>query len=113
MTVWHPDTCGCAVEYTDDLNFTYRRTHAACSRHASVADTPQHLAQLLAENQQKNIIVGRITDATPTAGTAFVIDASGHLTIRASAIPPTLLVSLRRQYPSVTIVVDPTIPMSG
>ena len=108
MTIWRPDTCACAVEYTDDGNLAYVRSLTACPHHTP--HTSGHLAQMLAENRQKNDIVNQIIARTPTAGTRFTVDPqNGDMRVWGSVIPSDLLSSLRTQYPKVSIQIDPTL----
>lgn len=59
MTVWRPDTCGCAVEY-DNLG-VYVKTVKACPAHALSAGSSQHLTKLLGENRLKNNVLNDIS----------------------------------------------------
>lgn len=111
MTRWSPDTCACQIEYDSAGNFT--ATAVACARHAASANTAAHLTAVLAENRKKNGIIAGISAATPTAGIVWSIDATGHMTVKASAIPTNALNQLQAQFPGVTIAVDATIPSGG
>ncbi len=110
MTRWSPDTCGCCIDYNGGV---FVATVRACPRHLGVANSAGHLTALLAENTKKNHAIAQIVSANALAGTKFSIDAAtGAMTITASAIATATLTQLRANFPGVTFVVDPTIPVS-
>jgi len=115
MTLWSPDTCGCSIEYSDDGNFTFLRTHKVCTRHAAVANSATHLANVLAENQNKNKAQAAMAADVPTARTGWAIDQNtGVITIKASSLPSVQsLLNLQAQFPGIQFVLDTTLPTPG
>jgi hypothetical protein len=65
MTLWHPDTCACAIEY-DEAITTCLAVHNRCAKHADVAQA-DILATLLAHNRQKNAVFNWLVAAAPAA----------------------------------------------
>ena len=51
MTTWQPSTCDCLIEWTDDNNFTFIKSHAVCSIHKGLENTPDHLEQVKARHK--------------------------------------------------------------
>ena len=56
MTTWYPDTCACAIEYSDDGLLTQLAVLATCTKHSSVANA-NLLTTLFAHNSQKNTVI--------------------------------------------------------
>jgi hypothetical protein len=52
MTQWSPDTCGCEIEYDDDLKVV--AVHKKCAKHADTVDDAIHFDTVLAHNRKKN-----------------------------------------------------------
>ena len=66
---------------------------------------------MLAENQQKNNIIQQVVGATALSGVHWTVsNATGAMTIKATAIPAATLTNLQTQYPSTTFTVDATVP---
>jgi hypothetical protein len=61
MTQWSPDTCGCVVEYDDQINVV--AVHKKCTKHAGTPDDATHLATVLAHNRKKNAVRNAILAA--------------------------------------------------
>ncbi|MBX4189789.1 hypothetical protein KW791_00605 [Candidatus Parcubacteria bacterium] len=81
---WHPDTCGCAFEYTwDDQDLdrvrTLNKVIHVCDLHKIISLTPSsHYSTVSDENVRKNKLYGRflgVSDLTQT-------DASGNVNFK-------------------------------
>jgi hypothetical protein len=80
MTRWHPDTCGCEVEYDDQINVT--TVYKKCAKHSSTPDDATHLATMLAHNRKKNAVFNAIVEqGTSPAGLSVQYDANDDLNI--------------------------------
>jgi hypothetical protein len=66
MTQWSPDTCGCVVEYDDQINVV--AVHKKCTKHAATPDDATHLATMLAHNRKKNAILNAIVAHVESTG---------------------------------------------
>ncbi len=85
ITTWHPDTCGCVVEYAWDRSSKEdERVHhqfsinPCCPQH-------KHFDDVLAENRRKNEAVTLLTQANPGkthADVAWEFDADRNLSVR-------------------------------
>jgi hypothetical protein len=93
MTRWSPDTCGCVIDYDDDLKVTAVVTK--CARHASTPDDAAHLETVLAHNRKKNHVHGALIEHLKSLGidagaAAFVsYDNNDDIQIAGSGLPPT------------------------
>jgi hypothetical protein len=66
-TLWHPDTCQCAVRYswdTSDQNIPYFdfRMEETCPRHFMIEDAADAYEAIKAENIKKNVVLNSIAD---------------------------------------------------
>jgi hypothetical protein len=59
MTRWSPDTCGCVIEYDDQVRVT--AVVKKCTKHAGTKDDATHLETVLAHNRRKNAALDAIT----------------------------------------------------
>lgn len=90
MTLWHPDTCGCAIQdyHTPNAVFVKR-----CARHSSAA-----VADVLTENRKKNTTVAPLLDNNIPFDAYF--DDKGNLVV--STPDPAAAAPLIKD-PSITI----------
>jgi hypothetical protein len=66
ITRWHPDTCGCILEYEDaEIGKTVIRS---CDLHAAAGDALAIHAAVLAHNRFKNAVQGHVQDAGDKLG---------------------------------------------
>jgi hypothetical protein len=66
MTRWSPDTCGCVVDYDDNLKVTAVVTK--CVKHANTADDATHFEAVLAHNRKKNAVHNAVSDHLAAIG---------------------------------------------
>ena len=66
-TRWTPDHCSCTIDYTWDDSVdpsvrvhTFSASQNACPDHSDLAGDPNHFAVVLAENQRKNTLYGKL-----------------------------------------------------
>ena len=93
MTRWHPDTCGCEVEYSDDGKFTVTAVHKKCAKHAGTASHDEHLATVFAHNRKKNAVHNAAVEHLKTIrpgldphSIATVYDERDNLTIHGTDV---------------------------
>jgi hypothetical protein len=66
MTRWHPDTCGCEIEYDDDIKVV--AIHKKCAKHGATADAVTHLDIVLSHNRRKNAVHNAVVEHLKTLG---------------------------------------------
>jgi hypothetical protein len=87
MTLWSPDTCGCKIEYDDNIQVT--KVHLKCAKHASTPDDGTHLAVVLAHNRKKNMVFNAITMRGAKAkGLSVSYDANDDLHVTGDGLIP-------------------------
>lgn len=86
-TRWHPDTCSCIVEYQWDSDLPVeQRTHTPsatireCEFHQNLS-VVDHFTAVQAENQGKNIAIGKTKAAFPDVPVTWVLDVARSLSI--------------------------------
>lgn len=94
MTTWYPDTCDCVIE---SYNTPQAKHLRRCARHAAHAP-----ADVLAENQNKNVVVAPLVEAAIPFD--FSIDDAGKLTI--SSPDPQAATMISSPDVSVVVVAD-------
>lgn len=57
--IWKPDTCGCVIQETNE--HVVVKIIKACQEHPYTTDK-EHYQTVLADNQNKNIIVSKLVD---------------------------------------------------
>ena len=53
MTRWSPDTCGCEIEYNDNIEVV--AVVRKCAKHADTPDAKGHFELVLTHNRRKNV----------------------------------------------------------
>lgn len=72
VTRWSPDTCGCVIEYDENINLT--SVVQRCPAHQTLLDNPSIFNSVKEENSRKNIgIHDLLLNNAPTS--LFDIDA--------------------------------------
>lgn len=66
MTRWSPDTCGCVIEYDENINVV--AVINKCPKHAGTDSNAVHLATVLAHNRKKNAVHNAVVDHTKSIG---------------------------------------------
>ena|SRR5882762_9636240 len=94
MTRWSPDTCGCEIEYDDDLKVV--EVFKKCAKHAHTSDDATHFQTVLAHNRTKNAALNathaRMKEGGSTALPEHVgafYDYDDNLHIIGSGLSPT------------------------
>lgn len=89
MTQWSPDTCGCVVEYDDNISVV--AVIKKCPKHATTPNDVNHLATVLAHNRKKNHVHNATVDMIKSTGgdpseVFTVYDAQDNLVVNNSRL---------------------------
>ena len=85
MTRWNPDTCGCDIEYDDQIKVV--AVHKKCAKHSSTPDDNTHFDTVLAHNRKKNAVFNAIVDqGTSPVGLSVQYDDNDNLNIVGHAL---------------------------
>lgn len=72
ITRWSPDTCGCVIEYSwdseaseDERVHEFHKVINQCTDHDGIETHPEVHDHVLAENQTKNVVLGKLLENVP------------------------------------------------
>lgn len=104
-TRWHPDTCGCVIDYEWDGDLAEdARVHTVVSHLPCPAHAEAEHEVVTEENQQKNQAVAAVLSAAPDLSpeaVAFAYDAKRHLRLRVQTGRSTLTRAVGRSLQAI------------